>query len=156
MNTESKDIIVLGAIKAGIKKFDRIQKIRHIEPEELNSILDRLENREFIQVEEKKGLLGTKVEITITKKGSKEVDKQVHELQKKWNEMSTLYKTEDKENLKQYIDDNKSFFPMMIFYGVMDMMMFSMMFTTIGIEMSNYVPSESMPEGEYESIDESK
>lgn len=156
MNTEPKDIIVLGAIKAGIKKYDRIQKIRHIEPEELNSILDRLENREFIQVEEKKGLLGTKIEIVVTKKGFKEVDKQVHELQTMWNQMSTLHKTEDIVNLKQYLDDNKSFFPMMIFFGVMDMMMFSMMFNVIGIAMSNYVPPKSMPEGEYESRDEGK
>jgi len=154
MNTESKDSIILGAIKAGIKKFDKIQKIRHVDPKEVNSILEKLENRGFIRVEEKKGLLGIKVEIVVTEKGSKEVDKQVHELQARWNQMSTLYKTQDKENLKQYMDENKSIFPMMIFFGVMDMMMFSMMFSMIGITMSNYVPSESMPEGEYESRDE--
>jgi len=44
-----------------------------------------------------------------------------------WSQMSTLYKTRDKENLKQYMDDNKSFFPMMIFFRVMDMALFSMM-----------------------------
>ncbi len=143
----SKDIIVLGAIKAGIKKFDKIQKIRHIEPKELNSILEQLENGGFIKVEEKKGLLGIKVEIVVTEKGSEEVDKQVRELKTKWNQMSTLYKTQDRENLKQYMDENRSVFPMMIFFGVMDMMMFSMMFGMIGIAMSNYVPSESIPEG---------
>ena len=143
----SKDIIVLGAIKAGINKFDKIQKIRHIEPKELNSILEQLENGGFIQVEEKKGLLGTKIEIKVTEKGAKEVDKQVHELKTKWNQMSTLYETQDKENLKQYMDESRSVFPMMIFFGVMDMMMFSMMFGMIGIAMSDYVPSESIPEG---------
>ena len=143
----SKDIIVLGAIKAGIKKFDKIQKIRHIEPKELNSILEQLENGGFIQVEEKKGLLGIKVEIVITEKGSEEVGNQVRELKTRWNQMSTLYKTQDRENLKQYMDENRSVFPMMIFFGVMDMMMFSMMFDMIGIAMSNYVPSESIPEG---------
>ena len=148
MNTESKDIIVLGAIQAGIKKFDKIQKITLIEPKELNSILEQLENKEFVRVVEKKGLLGTKVEIKITENGSKEVDKQVHELQTKWNQMSTLYKTQDKEGLKQYMDESKSFFPMMIFFGVMNIEMFSMMFGMIGIEMSNYVPTENMPEGE--------
>ena len=148
MNTEPKDIIVLGAIQAGIKKFDKIQKMTQIEPEELNSILEQLENREFIQVAEKSGLLGKKIEIIITKKGSIEVDNQVHELQTKWNQMSTLYKTQDKEGLKQYMDESKSFFPMMIFFGVMNIEMFSMMFGIIGIEMSNYVPTENMPEGE--------
>jgi DNA-binding HxlR family transcriptional regulator len=143
----SKDIIVLGAIKAGINKFDKIQKIRHIEPKELDSILEQLENGGFIQVEEKKGLLGTKIEIRVTEKGSKEVDKQVHELKTKWNQMSTLYETQDKENLKLYMDESRSVFPMMIFFGVMDIMMFSMMFGMIGIAMSDYVPSESIPEG---------
>ncbi len=154
MNTEYKENIVLGAIKAGIKKFEKIQKIRHIEPEELNSILEQLENIGFIRVEEKKGLLGMKVEIVVTEKGSKEIDEQIHEVQTRWNQMSALYKTRDKVNLKQYMDDNKSFFPMMIFFGVMDMMLFSMMFSMIGIAISDYVPSESMPEGWDESMGE--
>ncbi len=143
----SKDIIVLGAIKAGINKFDKIQKIRHIEPKELNSILEQLENGGFIQVEDKKGLLRTKIEIRVTEKGSEKVGKQVLELKTRWNQMSTLYETQDKENLKQYMDESRSVFPMMIFFGVMDMMMFSMMFGMIGIAMSDYVPSESIPEG---------
>ena len=61
--------------------------------------------------------------------------------------MSTLYKTQDKEELKHYMDDNRSFFPMMIFFGVMNIGMFSMMFEMIGMKMSNYVPTENMPEG---------
>ena len=48
MNTEPKETIVLGTIQARIKKFDKIQKITLIEPEELNSILEQLENGEFI------------------------------------------------------------------------------------------------------------
>ena len=148
MNPEPKNIIALGAIQAGIKKFDKIQKMTLIESEELNSILEQLENSGFIRIVEKKGLLGMKIEIVVTEKGSKEVDKQVHELQTKWNQMSTLYKTQDKDELKQYMDDNKSFFPMMIFFGVMNIGMFSMMFETIGMKMSNYVPTENMPEGE--------
>jgi len=154
MNTEPKEIIVLGAIRAGIKKFDKIQKIRHIDPNELNSILEHLENRTLIRVEEKKGLLGMKIEIVATEKGSKEIDEQVHKVKTMWSQMSTLYKTRDKENLKQYMEDNKSFFPMMIFFRVMDMALFSMMFSMIGMAISDYVPSESIPEELDESIGE--
>lgn len=146
MDAEPKDIIVLGAIKHGIKKFDKIQKMTQIEPEELNSILEQLENRGFIQTEEKKGWFGTKIEITATEKGSKEVDERVHELQTKWNQMSVLYKTGDKEKLKQEMDNNKSIIPTMMFFGVMDMMMFSMMFSMMAIPMSDYVSSENMPD----------
>jgi len=151
--TESKEIIVLGSIQAGINIFDKIQKMTQIEPKELNLILEQLEKNEFIQVIEKNGLLGKKIEIKVTEKGSNEVDKQVHELQTKWNQMSTIYKTKDKEKLKQIMDDNKSALPMMIFFGVMDMMMFSMMFSMIGITMSNYVPPENIPEGVDRGID---
>ena len=145
MNTEPKEIIVLGTIRAGIKKFEKIQKIRHVDPEKVGSILEQLENKGLVKVEEKKGFLGKKIEIEITDKGSKEIDKQVHELKTKWNQMSTLYKTEDKENLKQFMDENKSLFPMMIFFGIMDVMIFSTIFDMIGIAMSDYVPEESMP-----------
>jgi len=154
MDTEPKDIIILGAIRAGIKKFDKIQKIRHVDPDGLNSILEQLENGTLIRVEEKKGLLGMKIEIVVTKKGSKEIDEQVHKVKTMWSQMSTLYKTRDKENLKQYMDDNKSFFPMMIFFRVMDMALFSMMFSMIGMTISDYVPSESIPEEWDESIGE--
>ena len=146
MDSEPKDIIVLGAIKHGIKKFDKIQKMTQIESEELNSILEQLEKRGFIQTEEKKGWFGMKIEITATEKGSKEVDERVHELQAKWNQMSMLYKTGDKEKLKQEMDDNKSIIPTMMFFGVMDMMMFSMMFSMMAIPMSDYVSSENMPD----------
>ena len=154
MISESKDLIVLGAIKHGIKKFDKIQKITQIEPNELNSILEQLENNGFIQVEEKKGLFGKKIEMTSTEKGSKEVDEQIHKLQTRWGQMATIYKTGDKEKLKQQMDENKSFFPMMMFFGVMDMMMFSMMFGMMGMSMTDYVPAESMPEGGDPGIDD--
>ena len=144
---ESKELIVLGAIKNGIKKFDKIQKTTQIDSEELNSILEDLEERGMIQVEEKKGWIGKKIEITATEKGSREVDERVHELQEKWNQMSALYKTGNKQKLQQYMDDNKSFLPMMMFFGVIDMMMFSMMFSMMGMAMSDYVPAESIPEG---------
>ncbi|QUC65213.1 winged helix-turn-helix transcriptional regulator [Nitrosopumilus sp. K4] len=144
---EPKDLVVLGAIRNGNKKFDKIKKATQIDAEELNSILEKLEEKGMIDVEEKKGWLGKKIEIKVTDKGSREIDERVHELQEKWNQMSLLYKSGDKQKLQQYMDDNKSFLPMMMFFGVMDMMMFSMMFSMIGMSMSDYVPPESIPDG---------
>ena len=153
MNDEPKDLIVLGAIKHGVKKFDKIQKMTKIEPDELNLILEQLEKRGFIQTEEKKGLFGMKVEITSTDKGSNEVDERVHELQAKWNQMSLLYKTGDKDKLKQEMENNKSFIPTMMFFGIMDMMMFSMMFSMMGMAMTDYVAPENMPDTGEGSMD---
>ena len=153
MDEEPKDLIVLGAIKRGAKKFDKIQKMTQIEPDELNSILEKLEERELIEIKEKKGWLGAKIEITATDKGSREVDERIHELQDRWNQMSLIYKSGDKEKLKQQMDDNKSLLPTMMFFGIMDMMMFSMMFSMMGMAMSEYVPAESMPDAEMDGSD---
>ena len=154
MEAEPKDLIVLGAIKHGIKKFDKIQKMTKIEPEELNLILEQLEKRGFIQAKEKKGLFGMKVEIMVTDKGSKEADERVHELQTKWNQMSLLYKTGDKDKLKQEMENNKSIIPSMMFFGIMDMMMFSMMFSMMGMAMTDYVAPENIPDTGDESMDD--
>lgn len=147
MEDETKEIIVLGAIKNGIKKFDKIQKVTQVDPKELNEILEKLEKRKSIKVEEKKGWLGKKIEIRSTEKGDKEVDERVHELQTKWNQMSAIYKTGDKEKMKDVMDNNRSFLPMMMFFGVMDMIMFSMMFSMMGSSMGDYVPAEDIPAG---------
>ena len=147
MELGPKDIIVLGAIMRGSKKFDKIKKTTKIDAQELNSILEKLEEQGLISVQEKKGFFGPKIEIIVTEKGVQEVDERVHELQEKWSQMSQLYKTGDKQKLKQYMDENKSILPSMMFFGVMDMMMFGMMFGMMGSVMSDYVPQESIPEG---------
>ena len=144
---EPKELIILGAIRNGNKKFDKIRRASQVDAEELNSILEQLEERGLIKVEEKKGWIGKKIEITVTEKGSNEIDERVHELQEKWNQMSTIYQTGNKQKLKQYMDDNRSFLPTMMFFGIMDMMMFSMMFSMMGMAMSDYVPAESIPSG---------
>ncbi len=144
---QSKDIIVLGAIRHGVTKFNRIQKMTNLSPEELNSILEDLEDRGYIQVKVKKGWLGTKIELYPTKSGIDKVDDSVREMQAKWGQMQAVYKSGDKGKMRQYMDDNKSILPMLLFFGVVDMMMFSMMFSMIGMPMSSYVPAESMPEG---------
>ena len=151
MDTEPKDVIVLGSIRRGKKKFSNIQNETRISPEELNSILEQLENNGFINVEEKKGWFGKKVELKITDKGSNELDKKIVEIQNKWKEMQSIYESGDKQKLQQKMEENKSFLPTMMFFGVMDMMMFSMMFSMMGIGMSNFVGSENMPS---ESMDD--
>jgi DNA-binding HxlR family transcriptional regulator len=145
MDTEPKDVIVLGSIRRGKKKFSNIQNETRINPEELNSILEQLENNGFINVEEKKGWFGKKIELKITEKGSNELDKKIVEIQNKWKEMQSIYESGDKQKLQQKMEENKSFLPTMMFFGVMDMMMFSMMFSMMGIGMSNFVGSENMP-----------
>ena len=146
METEPKDVIVLGSIRRGKKKFSNIQNETKISGEELNSILEELESKKFIRVEEKKGLFGKKIELKITETGSDELDRKIIEIQSKWKEMKSLYENGDKQQLQQKMEENKSFLPTMMFFGVMDMMMFSMMFSMMGIGMSDFVSQQDMAE----------
>ena len=144
MEEEAKDLIVLGAINNGARQFNKISKVTKIKPEELNNILEKLENHGFITIHEKKGWLGKKIELDVTEKGNREIGERVHELQGKWESMKNAYESGDKQKLQQVMKDEKSFLPTMMFFGVIDIMMFSMMFSMMGMAMSSYIPAEDM------------
>jgi DNA-binding HxlR family transcriptional regulator len=147
METEPKDVIVLGSIRRGKNKFSNIQSETKITVEELNLILEQLEKKNFIIVEEKKGWLGKKIELKITDEGSVELDRKIIQIQDKWKEMQSAYQSGDKQKLQQKMEENKSLLPTMMFFGMMDMMMFSMMFSMMGVGMSDYVSQENIPDG---------
>ena len=144
MEEGAKDLIVLDAISNGARQFNKISKVTKIKPEELNNILEKLENRGFITIQEKKGWLGEKIELYVTEKGNREIEERVHELEGKWTSMRNAYESGDKQKLQQIMKNEKSFLPTMMFFGVIDIMMFSMMFSMMGMAMSNYIPTEDM------------
>ena len=147
MEPEPNDVMILGAIKKGNKKFDKIQKTTKINPEELNKLLEKLEERGFIRIETKKGFFGPKIEIYVTDKGENELSQRIHELEQRWDQMTLLWKSKDKEKFKQYMDDNRTIIPMMMFFGIIDIMIFSTMLSFMGAQMGDYVPAEQIPEG---------
>ena len=69
---ETKDMQVLGELNRGVKNFENIQKITGFKHDELSSILEDLEKRGLMKVEEKSGLFGPKVELYLTDMGFKE------------------------------------------------------------------------------------
>jgi len=70
--SETKHLLVLEIMNRGAKKFEMIQKITDLERDELASIMEDLEKRGLMKVEEKSGLFGPKVELYLTDKGFKE------------------------------------------------------------------------------------
>ena len=145
MEPEPKDVIILSAISKGAKKFDKIEKITKILGQELNDMMERLEKNGFITVIEKKGFFGPKKDIVLTEKGHRELEERKFELQKNWNQMVTMWKSGDKQKLQQYMDNNKSFLPTMMFLGIMDIIMFSTMLSFMGMAMSSYIPESQIP-----------
>lgn len=147
MEQEPNDVIVLSAIDQGAKKFDKISKKTKIVEQELNSLLERLEEKGFIAIIEKKGFFGPKKEIILTEKGRKELEERRFELQQNWNQMVEIWKSGDKQKLQQSMEDNKSILPSMMFMGIMDMMMFSTMMGFMGLAMTSFMPDQYMDSG---------
>ena len=71
--SETKHLRVLEIMNRGVKKFENIQQITGLERDELVSILDDLEKRGLMIVKQKTGLLGPKVELYATDKGSAKI-----------------------------------------------------------------------------------
>jgi len=69
---KTKDMQVFDVLNYGAENFEKIQKITGLEHDELVSILDDLEKRGMMKVEEKSGLFGSKIELYPTNKGIKE------------------------------------------------------------------------------------
>jgi len=70
--SETKDMQVFEALNHGAENFEKIQKITGLEHDELVSILEDLEKRGMIKVEEKSGLFGSKIGLYPTNNGIKE------------------------------------------------------------------------------------
>lgn len=147
MEQEPNDVIILSAISQGAKKFDKILKKTKIDGQELSSMLERLEEKGFIALTEKKGWFGPKKEIILTDKGTKELDERRFELQKNWDQMVSTWKSGDKQKLQQQMEEHKSILPSMMFMGIMDMMMFSTMMGFMGMAMTSFMPDQYMDSG---------
>ena len=144
MDEDNKETVVLGVISRGISKFDKISQESNVEPKNLESILQKLENSGLIKVDEKKGWLSKKIEINPTENGYREFERQLKILQEKWNQLENTYKSGNKQELKQKLKEDKSFLPSMMMFGIIDMMMFSMMFSMIGSSIGSFIPAEDM------------
>lgn len=147
MEQEPNDVIILSAISQGAKKLDKIIKKTKIDGQEVNTLLERLEEKGFITVIEKKGLFGMKKEIVLTEKGNKELEERRFELQQNWNQMVEMWKGGDKQKLQQHMEQNRSIIPSMMFLGIMDMMMFSTMMGFMGLAMTSFIPDQYMDGG---------
>ena len=67
----SKDMLVLAELHRGTRNFESVLKNTGLARDELNSILEDLEKKGLMRVEQKNGLFGAKVELYPTEKGSK-------------------------------------------------------------------------------------
>jgi len=68
---KTTEMLVLGQLTRGTNNFDSLQKILGIDTDTLNSVLEDLEKNGLMQVDQKQGLFGQKIELHPTEKGIK-------------------------------------------------------------------------------------
>lgn len=68
---KTTEMLVLGELTRGTKNFDSLQKILGIDNNTLNFVLEDLEKKGLIRVEQSQGLFGPKVELYPTEEGIK-------------------------------------------------------------------------------------
>lgn len=68
---QTKDMLVLGELYRGARTFETIKNNTGFNDADLESILDELESQGLMRVEQKRGIMGSKVELYATEKGFK-------------------------------------------------------------------------------------
>ena len=79
-----------------------------------------------------------KKEIEITETGLKLLNSKKEELERKWKDVQQMYNNGNKSQLQQYMQNqnNRSWVPLMLFMGIMDIMFFMTMMSFIGMAMN--------------------
>jgi predicted transcriptional regulator len=133
--------MVLDAVSRGIKSPDKISKATKLDKDEVQSVANDLLTQRLIVRAEKKGLFGGKKEqLKITETGQKLLDAKKADLEKQATHMQNLYNNGNTAELRQYIDSNRTWIPMMLFSGMMNMMFFASMMSMMDLALN---PAES-------------
>lgn len=140
-NESPNHFMVLDAIARGMKKVNSIAKVTKLSKDEVELIVNDLRSQRLITLEVKRGFFGNKkIEAFITETGTRILNSKKEELSYKSQKLQQLYETNDRTQMQSYMNDNRSWIPMMLFSGLMNMMMFASMMSFMGMAMN---PAES-------------
>jgi hypothetical protein len=127
--------MVLDAISRGINSLDKIVVSTKLQKDLVELILNDLLTQRLIVKSEKKGLFfgRKKTQMGITETGIKLLNAKKQELEQKRLEMQQSYDNEDGTRLQSYMNANRTWIPLMLFSGIMDMMFFTSMMSFVGL-----------------------
>ena len=140
INESPNHFIVLDAIGRGLKTIDKIAKVTRLDKAQIELIVNDLIGQRLVLRTEKKGLLGRKIELTISHTGLQLLNTKKQELEKQWEQIQQWQNNGQTQQLQGYMDNNRMWIPMMLFSGIMNAMFFMSMMSMLGMAMS---PDES-------------
>ena len=126
--------IVLDAIARGMNNVDKISGVSKLNKSEVEIIVNDLVFQRLVMMNEKRSFFGRKKnELKITETGMSLLDNKKKELQEKVQEMQQYYNNGDKSQLDSFMVSNRSWVPMMLFAGIMDILFFTSMMSLLGL-----------------------
>ncbi len=133
--------IVLDAIARGMNNVDKISRVSKLNKSEVEIIVNDLVFQRLVMMNEKRSFFGRKKnELKITETGMSLLGNKKKELQEKVQEMQQYYNNGDKSQLDSFMVSNRSWVPMMLFAGIMDILFFTSMMSLLGLGLN---PMES-------------
>ena len=141
------DYVVLGLIRNGVSKlqtmFNRMPRVSNFK---INSSFGMLMKRGYLKDHPDDSWKDRNFNPTcvMTDKGRHEIEKKIDELQEEWNKLVLLYEKKDKEKLRDGMNANRSFFPLMMMMGITNGMMIGNM-----LGMNHMMMGDFMAEVDY-------
>ena len=116
-------------------------KVTNLSKDDVELIVNDLQKQKLIIKQTKKGFFGNKkIEVYVTETGFKILESKKQELVNKSKYLQQLYETGNRGQMQSYMNENRSWMPMMLASGLMNAVMFGSMMSFMGMPMS---PAES-------------
>jgi hypothetical protein len=139
INESPPHFMVLDALSKGNKDLRKISKVTKMNTEEVEIILNDLAVQRLVIKKEKRGFFGNKkIDISITETGIRLLNSKKEELEQKWNQAQRMYNNGkgDKAQLQTFMEQNRSWMPLMLFMGITDMLFFMTMMSFVGMTLN--------------------
>ena len=140
------DYVIMGLIRNGVSRALTFQKrLPKMSLRKIASSCTKLEKRGLLT--EDKSSLWKRIsnwEVSLTDKGKEEIEKKIDELQEEWDKLVLLYEKKDKEKLREGMQANRNFFPLMMMMGITNGMMMGSM-----LGMNHMMMGDFMAEVDY-------
>jgi len=115
------DYVLMGLLRNGISKLQTMYaRFPRMSVMKITKRLNEMEKRELLEGDKKESWWTRQYnpKITLTDKGKEEIEKKIDELKEEWDKLILLYEKKDKEKLRQGMESNRNYFPLMFMMGM--------------------------------------
>ena len=114
---EPLDYVLMGLMRNGISKLQTMfGRLGRISTMKITKRINEIEKRGLLELDKNESWWTRQwnPKITLTDKGKEAIEKKIDELQEEYDKLVLLYEKKDKEKLREGMNSNRMFFPLMM------------------------------------------